>query len=152
MFFMAEEIGAQKDFLYQRDSFMNAREDILGETTGGGAQLFRFYQDAIRFRLSHPAVRTHNLAVVYTHDADRAIAFIRREPTELILVIGTLSNAPYDNGYLLRCDASLLPDGGWNEIFNSDAPQYGGNGIGNFGATVPSQGGKSRLAFQLTAS
>ena len=141
MFFMAEEIGAQQDFLYQRNSFMNAREDILGETTGNGARLFRFYQDIIRFRLSHPAVRTHNLAVVYTHDVNRVIAFVRTEPTELILVIGTLSNAPYDNGYLLRCDASLLPGGGWTEIFNSDAPQYGGNGIGNFGATVPSQAG-----------
>ena len=145
MFFMAEEIGAQKDFLYQRNLFLNAREDILGETTGNGANLFRLYQDIIRFRLSHPAIRTHNLAVVYTHDANRVIAFLRTEPTETILVIGTLSNFPFDNGYLLQCDPTLLPDAGWTEIFNSDAIQYGGNGIGNFGATVPSQAGNIQV-------
>lgn len=63
MFFMGEEIGAQNDFLYMRDSFMAAREDILGNTSGIGANLFRFYQDIIRFRLSHPSIRTHGLGV-----------------------------------------------------------------------------------------
>ena len=145
MFFMAEEIGAQKDFLYQREIFMQAREDILGETTGNGARLFRFYQDIIRFRLTHPAIRTHDLAIAYTHNANRVIAFVRREPTETILVIGTLSNTPYGDGYLLQCDPSVLPDGNWTEIFNSDAAQYGGSGVGNFGATVPSSGGNFQI-------
>jgi 1,4-alpha-glucan branching enzyme len=145
MFFMAEEIGAQNDFLYQRNVFMAAREDILGQTAGDGAHLFRFYQDIIRFRLSHPAVRTHDLAVAYTHDANRVIGFVRSEPTEQILVVGSLSNVPYDSGYLLQCDPSVLADGNWTEIFNSDAPQYGGSGVGNFGATVPSQGGNFQI-------
>jgi 1,4-alpha-glucan branching enzyme len=145
MFFMAEEIGAQNDFLYQPNLFMSAREDILGQTTGNGANLFRFYQDIIRFRLAHPSVRTHGLGVAYTHDVNRVIAFVRTEPTETILVIGTLSNVPYGNGYALQCDPSVLADGSWTEIFNSDATQYGGAGIGNFGATVPSQSGNIQV-------
>jgi 1,4-alpha-glucan branching enzyme len=58
MFFMAEEIAAQNLFLYKKSSeCLQARENILGDTTGQGALLFRFYQDIIRFRLHHPAVR-----------------------------------------------------------------------------------------------
>src|SRR5215831_3731307 len=45
MFFMAEEIGAQK--LYKFNSFIANREDIIGERAGNGKQLFRFYQDLI---------------------------------------------------------------------------------------------------------
>jgi len=33
---------------------------------------------------------------------------------------------------------SSLPNGSWREIFNSDAVMYGGDGVGNFGAEVPS--------------
>jgi 1,4-alpha-glucan branching enzyme len=43
MFFMGEEIGAQKRYTY--DSFLANREDILGERAGNGTALFRFYQD-----------------------------------------------------------------------------------------------------------
>src|SRR5262249_18489178 len=51
MFFMGEEIGAQKPYRY--DTFIANREDIVGGRTGSGAQLFRFYQDAIRFSRRH---------------------------------------------------------------------------------------------------
>jgi 1,4-alpha-glucan branching enzyme len=31
-------------------------------------------------------------------------------------------------------------DGSWREIINSDAQQYGGSGVGNFGAVVAQDG------------
>src|SRR5262249_37127309 len=45
MFFMGEEIGAQRQYTY--NNFIANREDILGERVGNGKLLFRFYQDLI---------------------------------------------------------------------------------------------------------
>jgi 1,4-alpha-glucan branching enzyme len=57
------------------------------------------------------------------------------------LVVASLNDAPFDHGYVLWTDASRLPAGGWQEVFNSDAAIYGGGGIGNGGATLPVNGG-----------
>jgi len=35
-----------------------------------------------------------------------------------------------------------IPDAGWKEIFNSDAAIYGGQNIGNGGATIKSTQGQ----------
>jgi 1,4-alpha-glucan branching enzyme len=145
MFFMAEETGAQNDFPLNDVAFLAAREDIVGDTTGIGANLFRFYQDVIRFRLTHPAIETHNLTLVYVHDANRIIAFLRSEPTEQLLIVGSLSNTPYSSGYFIQAIAGTLPDGNWTEIFNSDAAIYGGNNVGNYGAAIPSSGGQIQM-------
>ena len=145
MFFMGEEIGAQNLFLYQTQEFLQAREDIIGETTGDGAHLFRFYQDMIRFRLNHPAVRTRQLTLVYVHDGNRVIAFLRSGPTEQLLVIASLANTPFSNGYVIEAIPGTLPDGSWQEIFNSDADVYGGSDVGNFGAGVPSSQGQIQV-------
>jgi 1,4-alpha-glucan branching enzyme len=144
MFFMAEEIGAQNIFLYQSTEFLGAREDILGGTTGQGALPFRFYQDIIGLRLHHPALRTHQLNLAYVHNVNRVIAFLRPEPTEQLLVIASLANTPFANGYAIAA-GSALPDGNWQEIFNSDANNYGGANVGNFGAVVPSSQGNIRV-------
>ncbi len=140
MFFMAEEIGAQNLFLYKSSEFLQAREDIVGDTTGQGALLFRFYQDIIRFRVHHPAVRTRQLNLVYVHNGNRVIVFLRPESTEQLLVVATLSNTPFSNGYVIQA-GSALPNGNWQEIFNSDANIYGGDNVGNFGAVIPSSQG-----------
>jgi 1,4-alpha-glucan branching enzyme len=145
MFFMGEEIGAQNLFLYETHEFLAAREDIIGQTTGDGANLFRFYQDMIRFRLAHPAVRTHVLSLVYVNNDNRIIAFLRTEPTEELLIVASLSNAAFSNGYVMQAISGTLPDGSWQEIFNSDAAVYGGNGVGNFGAAIPSAQGQMQL-------
>ena len=145
MFFMGEEIGAQNLFLYETQNFLAAREDIIGDTTGTGANLFRFYQDIIRFRLSHPSIRTHTLTLAYTNDANRIIAFVRTEPTEQLLVVGSLSDTPFSNGYFIQANTGALPDGTWREIFNSDASIYGGNNVGNYGAAIPSSQGQIQM-------
>jgi 1,4-alpha-glucan branching enzyme len=45
MFFMGEEIGAQRYYTY--NNFIANREDIAGERAGNGRRLFLFYQDLI---------------------------------------------------------------------------------------------------------
>jgi len=142
MFFMGEEIVAQKPAMYF--TIAEAKEDLLGERIGQGATMFRFCQDLIRLRRANRAVRSHQIDVVHAHDANRVIAFTRREATSDVLVVASLNNQPFDR-YVIATGADRLPAGGWKETFNSDAAFYGGNGVGNFGATIPASDGRIEL-------
>jgi 1,4-alpha-glucan branching enzyme len=133
MFFMGEEIGAQKPYLY--NTFLNNREDILGERKGNGANLFRFYQDAIRFSRRHTATRSRVIDIVHVNGGARVIAFTRLAGTDNLLIVASLNNQPF-NTYAIQTDPSRLPAGTWQEVFNSDAALYGGNNVGNGGATL----------------
>jgi 1,4-alpha-glucan branching enzyme len=127
MFFMGEEVGASRPYRY--DDFVNAREDFYALRRGAGANLFRFYQDLIRLRLTHPALRSFNLDVVYTQNDNRLLAFRRWDSTAELLVVASLNNASFSNGYTIS--NPRIVDGQWREIFNSDAVQYGGSGLLN---------------------
>jgi 1,4-alpha-glucan branching enzyme len=140
MFLMGEEIGAAKYFRYN-DFFLN-KEDLVGERTGDGQFLFRFYQDLIRLVTSSPAARSRSIDVIYQHNGNRVIAFTRSFPSQQLLVLASLNDAPFNNGYVLSTDSARLPAGGWRETFNSDAAVYGGDNVGNGGATVPVNNGQ----------
>lgn len=127
MFLMGEEVGAIKPFTF--DGFMENREDLLGERRGAGHKLFRFYRDLIRLRRRHHTFATPNLEVVLAHNEHRLLAFHRWKGPENYLVVATLSNAGWPNGYELRGPA--IATGRWREIFTSDAPEYGGAGVTN---------------------
>ena len=142
MYLMGEAIVPQK--LYRYDYVADAKEDLLGERSGSGARMFRFYQDLIRLRLANRAVRSHNLDVVHAHDANRVIVFTRREATTDVLVAASLSNHAYDR-YVIETAPDRLPTRTWIETFNSDAGLYGGSDVGNFGAMIPSAGGRIEL-------
>ncbi|ACK73075.1 alpha amylase catalytic region [Gloeothece citriformis PCC 7424] len=141
MFFMAEEIGAQKQYRY--GDFINNREDLLGERVGEGRFLFQYYGDIIRLRLNHSGLRSHNIDIVYVHNANRIIAFRRWDDREEFLIVGSLSNFPFTDGYTI--ENSRLSNGLWREIFNSDAQAYRGNNLGNGGATIPSNNGRMNV-------
>jgi len=136
MFLMGEEVGASEPYRY--DDFLAHREDFPALRRGAGSRLFRFYQDAIRLRLGHPALRSANIQVVYVHNADRLLVFRRWDGPEDFLVVASLSNRNFPDGYAIR-NASVA-DGTWRELLNSDAQVYGGNGLGNAGG-LRSQGG-----------
>jgi 1,4-alpha-glucan branching enzyme len=140
MFFMGEEIGATKPYRY--DDFRDHREDILSDKVGAGRRMFRFYSEAIALARKRPAARSRDIDIVHVNPAGRVMAYTRRAGTDRLLVIASLSNAPYLDGYVIRTEEPRLPNGTWREIFNSDAPQYGGAGVGNFGAAVPVMGGR----------
>jgi 1,4-alpha-glucan branching enzyme len=140
MFLMGEEIGAAKYFLY--NNFFLNKEDLIGERTGDGQFLFRFYQDLIRLVTTSPAARSTALDVIHLDNDNRVIAFTRSAPLPQLLILASLNDAPFDQGYFIGTDVSRLPPGGWQEIFNSDATIYGGDNIGNGGATLQVSSGQ----------
>ncbi|SEU10405.1 alpha amylase C-terminal domain-containing protein [Stigmatella erecta] len=94
-------------------------------------QQFAFFQDAIALRHSSPAFRADaEVKRVYTHNDDSVMAFSRKSGNEEYLVIGSL-NRQSQEGYRMP-----LPPGNWQEVLNSDASAYGGNNVGNSGATL----------------
>jgi 1,4-alpha-glucan branching enzyme len=48
-------------------------ERITTPCQGAGANLFRFHQDLIRLRLPCPALRSHNIDIIHTHNANRML-------------------------------------------------------------------------------
>lgn len=143
MFFMGEEIVAQKSAHF--DNTSTSKEDLHGERAGAGAKMFRYYQDLIRLRRASAAAKSHQLDVIHAVAQSRVIAFTRREGSNDLLVIASLSNAPYTDGYVIETAGDRLPSGGWQETFNSDAGIYGGKGVGNFGAVIPVSNGRIQL-------
>jgi 1,4-alpha-glucan branching enzyme len=136
MFFMGEEVGASEPYRY--DDFLDHREDFPALRAGAGSRLFQFYQDVLRLRRGHPALRSANVDVVYVHDANRLMVFRRWDETEDFLVFASLNNASFGGGYEIR--SSRLADGSWQEVLNSDAQVYGGWGLAN-GGTLRTEGG-----------
>jgi len=140
MFLFGEEVGFQRDFLY--NMVLANREDLKGKRDGDGKHLFAFYSAVIKLRLSpaSPGLRSRDITVLHTNDAGRVIVFRRRGSGQEYLVLASLSNTPYRSGYIVWHPE--IPAGFWREIFNSDSVAYGGNDVGNFGATIPSQAGR----------
>ncbi|NBD32841.1 MAG: alpha-amylase [Cyanobacteria bacterium] len=132
MFLMGEEIGAQKPYRYT--NFQDNKEDLWGERQSNGKQLFEFYHDIIQFRLNHSGLRSHNIEILHTHNANRVIAFRRWDDSEELLVVASLNNAPFNHGYVLS--NPRFGNDAWQEVFNSDRSGYGGNDIGNFDNTI----------------
>ena len=69
----------------------------------------------------------------------RELAFRRWLGDAEFLVMASLNNAPFDNGY--RVASSALRDGAWIEVLNSDVADYGGRGITNSGVLASAGGG-----------
>ena len=84
MFFMGEEIGAQKKYTF--DDFLPNREDILGERTGNGKALFRFYQDLISLSRRLRSIRSHNIDILHQSNSNRVIAFKRWSGAEEVII------------------------------------------------------------------
>jgi 1,4-alpha-glucan branching enzyme len=140
MFLMGEEIGAANYFRYN-DFFLN-KEDLIGGRTGGGQFLFRFYRDLIRLVTANPAARSRALDVIHQHNGNRVIAFTRSAASQQLFVLASLNDTPFAQGYFIGTDSARLPAGGWQEIFNSDAAIYGGDNVGNSGATLQVSNGQ----------
>lgn len=145
MFFMGEEIGAQNLFTY--NNFLPKREDILGGRTGNGKAIFRFYQDLITLSRRLRSIRSHNIDILQQSNSDRVIVFKRWSGDEEVIIAVSLNNTSFANGYVIEKDLLAIPDAGWKEIFNSDAAIYGGQNMGNGGATIPSNQGRLNVAM-----
>jgi 1,4-alpha-glucan branching enzyme len=137
MFFMGEESGASHPFIY--DTFLQNREDLLGDAKGIGARLFRYYQDLIRLSEGNSAIRSRAIEVAVTDNVNRVIAFHRWSDAGEVLIVGNLGNVAFASGYWIHSDR--IGNAGWTEIFNSDAEVYGGWNIGNAGAKLSGNNG-----------
>ena len=139
MFFMGEEVGASQPYRYDDvQAGRETRENYYALRDGAGANLFRFYADVIRSRLAHPSLRSHDCDILHANDENRVIAVRRRGAGEEAIVIGSLNNSAFSNGY--RIEDWRISDASWREVFNSDASQYGGGGLLN-GGHITSTGG-----------
>jgi 1,4-alpha-glucan branching enzyme len=136
MFFMGEEVGAREPYRY--NDWLMHREDIPGLRLTSGAQLFQFYRDVIGLRRREDALFSRNVEVLYTNDANRVLAYRRWLGDAEFLIVASLNNCPFDNGY--RITSGSLRDGDWIETLNSDDVNYGGSGLRNPG-TLASTGG-----------
>ncbi|MFO0956392.1 MAG: alpha-amylase family glycosyl hydrolase [Isosphaeraceae bacterium] len=137
MFLFGEEVGFEKDFLYDR-IFAN-REDLIGYRNGQGRHLFALYRDLILLRRARAGLRSRNIDVIHVHDGNRVLAWRRWGAGEEFLVLSSLNNRPFDAGYTVA--SGSIPGGTWREIFNTDAHRYGGDNVGNYGADIPTPGG-----------
>jgi len=143
IFLFGEEIGAQKDFLFKH-IFAN-REDLYGERRTNGKFLFAFYSDLIRLRLGSPGLRSRQIEVLHVHDANRVLVWRRWGGGEDYLVLASLNNHPFPDGYAIA--NPRLPDGLWKQVFNSDSSRYGGDDVGNDGVEITSGGGGLRAVI-----
>ena len=145
MFFMGEEIGAQKRYTF--DNFLSNREDILGERTGNGKALFRFYQDLIGLSRRLRSIRSHNIDILHQSNPNRVIAFKRWNGEEEVIIVASLNDTFFANGYVIEKDSLAIPNAGWKEVFNSDAAIYGGQNMGSWGAIIPSNQGRLNVVI-----
>jgi 1,4-alpha-glucan branching enzyme len=137
MFLFGEEVGFEKDFLYNH-IFAN-REDLDGYRRTSGQFLFAFYRDLIHLRLASPGLRTRLIDILHAHDVNRVLAWRRWGEDEDYLALASLNNHPFRDGYTIS--NPRLPDGRWREVFSSDSDRYGGDGVSNGGAVIPASGG-----------
>jgi 1,4-alpha-glucan branching enzyme len=145
MFFMGEEVVAQRSYRFNNVS--QSKEDLAGERAGTGARMFRFYQDLIRMRRANRALRFRQVDIVHASDPNRVIAFTRRNGQTDVLVVASLNNQPFLNGYRIQTDPDRLSAGLWRETFNSDSSIYGGTNVGNLGAAIPADNGQIELVI-----
>lgn len=90
-------------------------------------------------------MKSHQIDIVHVHNANRIIAFRRWDDPEELLVVATLNNYFFGAGYTIS--SSHIPTAQWREVFNSDAQIYGGNNIGNAGATIAATNGNIRVVI-----
>jgi len=88
---------------------------------------------------------SHHLDVVHALGLTRVIAFTRRHGGNELLVVASLNNHPFADGYVIQTEPHRLPVGEWQETFNSDADMYGGNNVGNYGAAIACADGRIQL-------
>lgn len=126
MFLFGEEVGFINDFFY--DDVLQYREDLFGLRESTGKNLFTFYQDMIKVRANCAALRSNYVEILHTHDENRILAFRRWTDLEELMVVVSLNNHPYPEGY--EFDHSSIVEGQWQVVMNSNMPVYGGTSEG----------------------
>jgi 1,4-alpha-glucan branching enzyme len=125
MLFMGSECMHHGYWNPAEDAYGEHRFDfaLTGDTIGSVTRTL--VGDANQLRWNHPALRTDNLLVTHRDRDNRVLGFTRFDDggDVLLVVLNMSDNEFHDANY----SVDLGGDGGaWEEVFNSQAPQYGG--------------------------
>ena len=107
-----------------------------------GAPMQQMVRDINQLRWSHSALRSPAGFVVHVDDQNQVVGFKRYSlDGDVLLVVVNAGNGQWSgNAY----GVSLAGDSGtWREVFNSQAPVYGGiDTVGNFDTVLPAVNGQ----------
>jgi 1,4-alpha-glucan branching enzyme len=107
-----------------------------------GAPMQRMVGDVNSLRWNHPALRSHAGQITHTDYTNNVVAFKRwNNAGDVLLIVVNASDSQWDNTqYGVGLDGDT---GTWREIFNSQAPLYGGvNTVGNLGYALGATNGQ----------
>jgi 1,4-alpha-glucan branching enzyme len=107
-----------------------------------GAPMQQMVRDINNIRWVHPALRSPAGNVVHVDYQNQIVAFKRynMEGDVLLIVVNASDSQWSSNQYGVHMGGEF---GGWREIFNSQAPVYGGiNTVGNYDAELQVAGGQ----------
>jgi 1,4-alpha-glucan branching enzyme len=112
-----------------------------------GAPMQRMVADINNLRWNHPALRSPAGQIAHTDPSNNVVAFKRwNNAGDVLLVVVNAGDGQWDN---TQYSVSLAGDtGSWQEIFNSQAPLYGGvNTVGNPGYVLDSRNGQLSISL-----
>jgi 1,4-alpha-glucan branching enzyme len=112
-----------------------------------GAPMQQMVTDVNNLRWNHPALRSPAGKITHTDPSNNVVAFKRWDNTgDVLLVVVNAGDGQWDN---TQYAVGLNGDSGsWQEIFNSQAPAYGGiNTVGNFGNVLNSSNGQLSISL-----
>jgi 1,4-alpha-glucan branching enzyme len=150
LLFMGDEFGQRGEWDHNRSLDWHLLQGLPHQ----GLQ--RWVRDLNRFHSSEPAMHERDFNsdgfewVDFRDWEQSVVSFLRkgRDPEEKVLAVCNFTPVPR-YGYRVG-----VPSGGsWREALNSDATEYGGGGIGNFGraqaVSAPSHGKPHFLSLTL---
>jgi 1,4-alpha-glucan branching enzyme len=112
----------------------------IGDDLGGPMQ--RMVSDVNNLRWNHSALRSPAGQITHTDRTNNIVAFKRwNDGGDVLLVVVNAGDGQWDN---TQYAVGLNGDSGtWHEIFNSQAPVYGGvNSVGNPGYVLNATNGQ----------
>jgi 1,4-alpha-glucan branching enzyme len=104
---------------------------------GFGAPMQQMVRDVNNLRWAHPGLRSAAGSVVHVDNQNQVVAFTRYNMEgDVLLVVVNAGDGQWGSG---NYGVNMGGEGGsWTEIFNSQAPVYGGVGtVGNYGYSIP---------------
>jgi 1,4-alpha-glucan branching enzyme len=126
-----------RDFV-QTYTKMSPEQKTEAEVLANKRGHFNWYRDLIALRNNSEAFTSGSqINRIYSHNADRVMAYERKGGNENYVVVSNFSDQNR-HGYKVN-----LPPGKWQEVVNSDAGIYGGGNVGNGGSIVDGNSGLS---------
>jgi 1,4-alpha-glucan branching enzyme len=139
MLFMGTEVNHPGYWSPASDANGEHRFDWSLLRTWEGEQMMRLVGGANATRWQNPALRADALEVLHRDGDNGVLAFKRwNDEGNVVLVVVNIGDAEWrssDYGVAMGGER-----GGWREIFNSQAAEYGGYDCGNGGRTLHVQG------------